>query len=449
MDQAGWHHEGSSKRPTAPRFRFLPRPPVVPKLLVGAALAWLGWEIVSNTAADNLAPSQPDAALAFVGDHPAALVQLAENELAAEPGDAPLAHSIADLAERAIRGDPLAEGALRVAAFAAELDGDMDRAERTMELAGSRSLRDLKVQAWLLNRQLAARNYAESLTHADAILRVWSGLSDTFLPVVAGLANDPDGRGPLVALLKNGPPWRRWFLDHLPALSPDPAGLYDMYSALKSGPYALTVEEFRPYLERLVEIGDYSLAYAMQVDFLPAERIAMLGLLNNGGFDHPVSGLPFDWMIGDVRGARTEIVVDENSNRALRVEFYNTRVPFRHVSQLLLLQPGTYKLQGEVKSAGLRNARGMQWTISCAEGRGQQLGATDRVADTMPWSSFEMSFDVPAGDGCRLQVIRLVLAARIASEQEAAGTIWYDSLRIEHDDGAAAASQPGQGNGGE
>jgi hypothetical protein len=348
-----------------------------------------------------------------------------------------------------MRGDPLADGALGVVAFAAELNGDMERAERLMKLAGSRSLRDIRVQAWLFNRELLARNYAEALTHADAVLRVWSDVSDIFLPVMAGFASDPDGRVPLITLLKQGPPWREWYIAHLPGETPSPAGLYDVYSALKSGPHALTTEEFRPYLQRLVEMGDYSLAYAMQVDFLPAERVAMLGLLNNGGFDHPVSGLPFDWTIGAVRGARTEIVVDENSNRALRVEFHNTRVPFRHVSQLLLLQPGTYRLQGEVRSVGLRNERGMQWTISCREGKRQQLGATDRVRGSTGWTAFGMSFDVPEGDECRVQEIRLVLAARIAAEQEAAGEIWYDSLRIERNDNAAVVSQPNQGNGDE
>jgi hypothetical protein len=60
-----------------------------------------------------------------------------------------------------------------------------------------------------------------------------------------------------------------------------------------------------------------------------------------------------------------------------------------------------------------------------------------------------MSFDVPEGDECRVQEIRLVLAARIAAEQEAAGEIWYDSLRIERNDNAAVVSQPNQGNGDE
>jgi hypothetical protein len=165
----------------------------------------------------------------------------------------------------------------------------------------------------------------------------------------------------------------------------------------------------------------------------------MLGYVNNGGFDYPPSGLPFDRVIENVRGARTEIVVDENSNKVLRVEFHNTRVAFRHVSQLLLLQPGFYRLTGAAKSVDLRNDRGMQWTISCADG--QQLVSTDRVAGTRPWSAFDVPFEVANREGCRVQSIRLVLAARIPAEQEIGGEIWYDDLRIVRGE-TTAASQP-------
>jgi hypothetical protein len=239
------------------------------------------------------------------------------------------------------------------------------------------------------------------------------------------------------------PPWRSTFLAVLPKESPNPTTLYDFYSALRSEPAPLTPGEFRPYLERLAHLGEYSLAYAMQVDFLPAERIGMLGLLNNGGFDTPISGLPFDWTIGNVRGARTEIVVDDKSNRALRVEFYNTRVPYRHVSQLLILRPGRYRLVGDVMSVDLKNERGLQWTVSCASG--EQLAATNRVTGSTPWTKFEASFDVPDRAECRGQEVRLSLAARIAAEQEAVGEIWYDNLRIERTD-PGAVEQPDAGN---
>lgn len=232
----------------------------------------------------------------------------------------------------------------------------------------------------------------------------------------------------------------------LPGESERPTALYDLYAALDSEEAPLAAEEFRPYIERLIEADEHALAYAMQVDFLPEERIAMLGLLNNGGFEFPVSGLPFDWTIGSLRGARTLIVL-EDSDRVLRVELFGGRVPFRHVWQHLLLQPGEYRLRGEVASAGLVTERGMQWVIACAEAQREVLLATERVSGTRPWTPFDATFTVPDGETCRAQEIRLILAARSPAEEEAEGEIRYDDLRIERVERPPGYAQPDRGDG--
>ncbi len=438
MGEASRRSRGShrAREPSFSRGRLVAR------LLVSTVLVWLGWEIISNTAADTFALDQPETALAWKGNHPAALAALAERQLASDSGEVDVP-SVVDLAQRALRGDPLEDDALRAMAFAAEMGGDENQARSLMELASSRSSRDLTVQAWLFDNRLRAADYLDALKRVDIMLRVWPDISDYFLPVFAGLAVDPEGRDPLVARLKQRPPWRNWLLSHLPKESEDPKALYPFYADLGTHQSSLTADEVRPYLQRLVEERDYSDAYAMQVEFLPRDRMAMLGLLNDGGFEYPVSGLPFDWTIGNVRGARSEIVADDASNHVLHVEFYNTEVPYRHVSQLLLLRPGEYRLSGKVKSANLQNERGMQWTITCMEGKHQQLAATDRIKGSIPWTTFDTTFEVPDSEDCRAQEIRLVLAARIAAERDVAGEIWYDDLAIESGGDAAASSQSG------
>jgi tetratricopeptide (TPR) repeat protein len=422
--------DGLSQRQSTPGVRSGVRRWSLPKLLAAALLFWIGWEVVSNTAADNaVAESLPNRALMWVRGHAAAQVELAKQLLASDDANAS-ASAVADLARRSLRSDPLEADALQALAFALEIEGNVAGADTLMQAASSRDLRDLRAQTWLINRRLRDREFAEALRHIDAALRVWPDVADDFVPVLAGYAQDPEARDALIERLHMDPPWRSRFLRQLPRQSTSPASLYSLYSELKAGSAPPTTEEFRPYLLQLVEIGEYSLAYAMQVDFLPPERMGMLGHLNNGGFDHPISGLPFDWTIGSVRGARSEVVVDENSNRALRIEFHDTRVPYRHVSQLLLLRPGIYQLQGDVQPAGLRNERGMQWTISCV-GEPEQLAQTERVSGSGPWTGFQVRFEVPDRDNCRAQEIRLVLAGRIAAEQQVAGSIWYDSLSIE------------------
>jgi hypothetical protein len=125
------------------------------------------------------------------------------------------------------------------------------------------------------------------------------------------------------------------------------------------------------------------------------------------------------------------------------VEFHNTRVPFQHVSQLLLLQPGQYRLHGQVRAVALTNERGMRWVISCVEDRRKVLLETDRVTGSTPWTEFDAPFDVPDDERCRAQEIRLVLAARIAAEQEVGGEIWYDGLQIERREGESGPDGEG------
>ena len=430
MDDVSWAQDASSGvagRVASGFFNGRRLAATLPALML---MCWLGWEIVSNTAADTSAADNPETALAWVANHPTALARLSELKRISETAETDTV-AIKALARSALKGDPLMQPALRVLAFTADANGDKERADMLMALAGSRSLRDLQVQAWLFNRRLLAEDVAEALAHVDAILRVWPNALDLLLATLVGLASDADRQDALVERLKTAPPWRARLLARIPGESEDPKSLYGLYSALRAGEQSLTIDEFRPYLRRLVELGEYELAYAMQVGFLPPERVATLAHLNNGGFDHPISGLPFDWIIANVRGARTSIVADAESNQRLRVEFYNTRVPYRHVSQLLILQPGSYRLTGAVKSTGLANERGMQWVISCAEGARQRLAETDRISGTTPWREFALPFEVPDQDECRAQEIRLTLAARIAAEQQVAGEISYDSLQIE------------------
>jgi hypothetical protein len=104
-------------------------------------------------------------------------------------------------------------------------------------------------------------------------------------------------------------------------------------------------------------------------------------------------------------------------------------VPFSHVSQLLALAPGEYRLQGRVRVDSLRNERGLQWQVVCAHGDRQVLAATERVRGTELWQPFSVVVSVPEHE-CRAQWLQLILAARIPAEQHISGQVWYDDLRI-------------------
>ncbi|HEX5958318.1 MAG TPA: hypothetical protein VFY92_06630, partial [Hyphomicrobiaceae bacterium] len=63
-------------------------------------------------------------------------------------------------------------------------------------------------------------------------------------------------------------------------------------------------------------------------------------------------------------------------------------------------------------------------------GTGTPIGQSPMMLGTAPeWREITFAFTVPDRD-CRAQQLRLVLDARMASEQLVSGRVWIDDLRI-------------------
>ena len=177
--------------------------------------------------------------------------------------------------------------------------------------------------------------------------------------------------------------------------------------------------------------GLYELAYYSWLQFLSPEQLTKTGRLFNGGFELTPSGLPFDWVFKKGRGVNIKFPQrpDQKGGRALLIEFGPGRVDFAGgISELVLLPPGTYRLQGEYK-ADLTSERGLQWSVTCA-GATSPVGVSPTMNGSDPsWRTIDFSFTIPA-DGCPAQYVALALDARSASEQFVSGAVWYDDLRI-------------------
>jgi len=94
-----------------------------------------------------------------------------------------------------------------------------------------------------------------------------------------------------------------------------------------------------------------------------------------------------------------------------------------------MLPPGAYQLSGSVRTQNLKNERGVLWQVSCAEKRkGPVLGESPAFKGTVDWQQFESRFEVP--HDCRAQWLTLILAARVALEEQVAGVAWFDNLEV-------------------
>ena len=384
------------------------------RLSLAGGLCLLAWQVIAT--ASSPAPES------------AALIRLAESHVGGAGDNADWAE-VAGLARRALAANPLETRALVLLALAGEAEEDDRRAVRLVSLAGTRTLRDATAHGWLFQLSLRQGDYAAALSHADPILRVHPRLRGTMLPALMAMASSPAGRGAIVARLATAPPWRSWFLKEYSRQAADPSEPTPVYLALQSTPRPPASAELAPHLDRLIAAGRIDQARLVWLASLP-DQPASHDWLYNGDFQHPVTNLPFDWMIGRVRGAEIKVEASPmGEGQALRVQFGKGRVDFRHVRKLLTLPPGSYLLRGRAMAVDLRHRRGINWRLACAEDGGETLVSTPRISGTVT-IEFAEPFAVPS-ENCRAQRLVLELAARIAPEQTVeGGTVWFDSLQI-------------------
>ena len=388
-------------------------------------LAWLGWRVLSLGLADHYAQSQPERALFWRDDHPAALLRAAE--LAAQ--DPAKADVATDYAKRALRSDPLDGRPYRVLARLADARGDKARALELFQVAGRRAPRDPVAHLWLLDHHLRADNPAQALAHLDVLLRTQPELIARFEPLLVALAGAPPAHEALARVLAEAPPWRARFLATAARKAQDTDAVAPLFDAIRLQPDGLQPAELSPWLDRLVREGRVGQAYLLWASNLPPDRQQSLGNVFNGGFEHAPDPVGFDWRFGRVPGARIERLggAGVTGKAALHLAFGHRRVPFAHVRQMLALAPGRYQLELRARADALRSERGLVWQVSCVAG-GPPLGQTEPLRGQAPWHSLQMDFEVP--QDCPGQWLVLRVPARIEAEQQIGGQAWFDDLKI-------------------
>lgn len=339
-------------------------------------------------------------------------------------------------ARRALAHDPTNVEALGLLAEVSLTQGDIEATRVLHAEAAHRSRRAVASHAWLASHLGAQGEVEEALVHIDVLLRSHINLREALYPVLRSLLKSPAGTQALAARLAEAPAWRPAFLSHLGREAADSQNLMALYAVLDASANPPTTSERQPLLQRLIVEGQYRQAWLLFVKTLDSSGVAELGNLFNGGFELDSSGLPFDWQFGAVAGAviKQVHVVDDNGqrSRSLHIEFLNRRVAFDHVSQLLVLDPGEYRLEGRVHLESLANERGLQWVIHCAPAPRTELMRSERFNGTRAWGRFSTRFSVP-DEGCAAQWLRLQIPARIASERHVSGRAWFDDLAIRRD----------------
>jgi tetratricopeptide (TPR) repeat protein len=384
----------------------------------------LVWLVVIRGYADYLARVSPQRSLMLNASQPDALLMEAEaalRELRLEDAE--------QRARSALQRAPLSGSALRVLGAVAEARGHHDRARRLIAMGVAVTPRDTAGQFWLAINALADKDLSGCLQRLDRLLRVEPEIEADAFPILATIAISPAGVEAIAQTLALDPPWRRQFIGQLIQQAPAAVDVLRLFRAIRAASGEVHEAETDLLMRRLVAANDWKRLRRV-LEMVPPQNGAGAGL-SDGGFDSSGSVSVLGWEIGRVAGADVLIADDplQPGNRGLQLVFHDRRVPFRHVSQLLLLSPGAYQLTGRVRLRGLQAAQGLIWTLSCATDAAI-IGKSEHFLGSSDWRGFSMVFKVPA-QSCGGQRLLLAIDARIAAEQQVVGEAWFDDLQVE------------------
>jgi len=398
------------------------------RLILGGAVALgLVWLIVGHFDADDI--GNDPATATWFSDGISSEMREANAALAATPPDTAAARRIAT---EALEASPLNIRPLSALARAASADKDAAQEAAFRTLIAERTLRDFPTLLWQFEQQANRQDYPAMMETADAILRQNMAVPGALYVMnrMAALMTDEKARVPMAAKLSTPSTWRRTFLDT--AASKGDINAFPELMALIQPDNPIRIgSSWNLYFNRLIPNGASRMAYAVWVGLIDLDPAGALGLLYNGGFEQEPTGLPFDWKITPARGM--EIVRDPDihaeGGSSLRVTFGGGETNFNNLQQTLILDPGRYRLSGQVRMDDLRNARGMRLALRCLGPDSAVVAQSPLFSGTSDWKRFSVDFEVPP-QFCDYQTIRFELPARSNIEKRIEGSIWLDDLDI-------------------
>jgi hypothetical protein len=411
--------------PSPPPGRAASRRPTLPGaagFALALALFWLGGQFVRQGICDEWLPSRPEVAVLWLGESPDALTQLARRRLALGDGA-----DAARLAALALRRSPLDAPALATYGLAMDRLGQPQVADRAVSLAGQRGWRDMPTQIWLMRRDLLSARFAGGFAHVDALLRRDPTPPPVLFAILAAAARDPKAVAPLADRLAANPSWRPAFFDFLADQARPPAtdAIAALMARLAGGPAPPTDAEIAPYLRILVSQQRFADAATAWRRFTPATAGSFE--VYDGDFERPPGRAPFDWSLASGVGWTASIAPGPDGARgeALNIEYDGVSPP-QPLRQLLVLNPGAYRLSGRFDDEQGSGAALFAWTLVCVGADQLVAPAPSPPGPPGVWRTFNATVIVPP-QGCPAQW--LALKSQPAN-QRADVSVWYDNLAI-------------------
>lgn len=331
------------------------------------------------------------------------------------------------LARRSLDGALLSARALRTFGLAREAQGDGEGAAGALSLAGGLGWRDTPTQLWLIDAYVRQGDYASALERADALARRRQ-LPEQVHAILLAAALEPAAREALGQRLMLEPTWRRRFFETAHSLPPES---FDEFEAFLQG-FAGSSGRMRPdevegFVTNLTQQGQYAKAESVWRRYARADGDRPFG----GDFtlaelNHPFHPAPFEWMFRQPPGSTTRLAAPpgRREGKALHASSRgNAR--YEIADQVLVLQPGVYRLEVDAAAAPGSRLEGFSWIMECLPSRRMLLPEEGQSRPSAGWTRLAYDFGIPSA-GCAAQRLKLVLRGGNARPVD----LWFDKVSI-------------------
>lgn len=331
---------------------------------------------------------------------------------------------VARLSGEALREDPA--NAIRWADFGEKLDdtGDASRAAYAFERGSRLSVGAPQVLLRYANHLVLSGDTEKAAGVAARVLEISPAFDDAVFGVFGRYPNGPRS---LAASLRGNARALKTFVRYLAGAKRFDVAAPVWDSLKETG--LVDRDLARSYIDGLISAGDLEQAARTASDYLRGTS-GDLALLYNGGFEAPMSGLPFDWKIEKfVGGEATVSDSGHGGSHSLQVRFTGTsNVADLPVGIWARLAPGHYVLRYWMKADGLTTDEGPRVELSDIEQPKRLSVGSAAVVGTVEWTPVEVPFVVPTDT--RVVGIQLSRHPSLHFDNKIAGTFWIDDVEI-------------------
>ena len=375
----------------------------------------LGWQVVVVPIAER-APTS--VAISVAPTSPILLRRLAEERYQKGAYE-----DAAFLARESIKGAPFDVRAMYILGMTEAQAGNIERADDILTLAGNWSLRHDPTHAWLVDQRLRQGDLVSALAHADTLARRREQFQPAIFKLFSGaIRTDAGALGPVIDLLGQSPPWRQAYIDSLMKADEDAPVLASLAVGLQESKAPLSDSELSLIYGHWLHEGRIPAIRAVKIRL---NRPSASPLVADGDFSNPVDLKPLSWSYDQEAGMSAEVIADDQrpNEQALRVSWDAYSSGFV-VRQLLLLDPGVWRLSLEARVDVASANADLTWVVTCLGAAGQAIATAPPPGNV--WANSSVIFTIPPAE-CTAQW--LVLTARPGERREEY-VAWFDKVAV-------------------